>query len=389
MSTTVKTRQEIYDLYKNEVLALAPDITDFSDGSLHDILAGALSIAINEVQELIISEFSKTFFSLSNGSDLDRLAVDHFGSTFSRPEAISSFGVVTFSRLEDSGDVIIPAGTIVKTVKNANGTEIRFETISEVTMVGLSVNANITCKEAGRIGNVEIGKVIVIESSLTDPNITVTNSNIISGGVDTYTDVEYREFITQKILSLAGATELAIKGSAKSVTGVKFAEVVTEERVVIDYDIANEEILAGAIYFRIPYPVLYIADENGSSNDSLISAVRTAIFSTKACGVKIEVRGAVPVPFNWYGIITLNPSGPNYGELQSDTSKIVDTMKDYINKVLAIGQGFSKIDANAYIMSVWGPTGTGDLTNFETPIPSGNVAVTTNQKLVSDDVGIN
>ena len=388
MSTTVKTQQELYDIYKNEVLALAPDFTDFSEGSMHDILAGAISMATNEIQELIITEFSKTFFALASGADLDRLAVDHFGDSFARPLATFSTGEVTFSRPSNTGNVVIPIGTIVKTLKNANGLEFRFETNEEVTMTGLSISVSVICKEAGKAGNVNSAKIIIIESSLTDSSVTVSNSASTAGGVNTYEDAEYRDFITQKILSLAGATELAIKGSAKSVAGVSFAEVATEERTVIDYDIGTTDILAGATFFKIPYPVLYIADANGNSSQGLIDLVKEAVFKTKACGVKIETRGAVPLLLNWSGSIVLNPSGPNYSELQVDTSKIVDTMKEYINKILAIGQSFSKINANAYVLSIWGSAGTNDLVSFSSSVPSGDVAVASNEKLISGTVEI-
>lgn len=389
MSTSVKTQQELYDIYKNEVLALAPDFTDFSDGSLHDILAGAMSIAMNEIQELIVSEFSKTFFSLAAGSDLDRLAVDHFGDTFARPLATYSTGSVLFSRANTgAGNVTIPAGTIVKTQKNANGQEFRFETTEEVILTGLSISALIKCKDAGKSGNVNASKIVVIESALTDSSITVSNSSATAGGADTYTDAEFRDFITQKILSLAGATELAVKGAAKSVSGVKFAEVVTEDRTVIDYDIGTSAIEVGASYFRIPYPIVYIADADGNSSQLLIDAVKAAIYNTKACGVKIDVKGAVPVSINWTASIVLNPLGPNYTELQSDTTKIIETMKEYINKVLAIGEGFSKINANAYVLSVWGASGTGDLTSFLSSVPSGDISVLANQKLISGTVEI-
>lgn len=84
MTTTVKTQGEFYDLYKNEVSGLAGELTDFSEGSMHDILAGAISTGLNELSELIISEFMKTFFGLAEGEDLEFLAIDHFGDDFDR-----------------------------------------------------------------------------------------------------------------------------------------------------------------------------------------------------------------------------------------------------------------------------------------------------------------
>lgn len=388
MSTTVKTQQEFYEIYKNEVNSLAPEFTDFSEGSVHDILAGAISVALNEISELVVSEFAKTYFDLAEGSDLDRLAVDHFGTTFSRPEASFATGAVLFSRSANNGPVTIPVGTIVKTVKNASGVEFRFETTEEVTMTGLSVSAQVKAMVAGVSGNVLINKVKVVESALTDSSITVNNTVAFAGGKESLTDAEYREFLKAKILSLAGATEAAVKGAALSVSGVAMVALVTRERVVIDYDIANDQILAGSTYFRMPYPVLYIADENGNSSAGLIQSVKDAVFQVKAAGVKIEVLGAVAVSINWTASITLNASGPNYSELQSDLSKIEDSMREYINEQLTIGQAFNKAAANTYIISVWGPTGTNDITSFSSSVPSGNVSVAANEKLIAGTVGI-
>jgi len=389
MTTTVLTQQQFYDIYKDEVMGQAPEFTDFSAGSIHDIIAGALSIAVNEVTELIISEFSKTFFDLAEGDDLDKLAVDHFGDTFARPLATFATGVIKFSRPTNTfGAVTILVGTIVKTKKNASGEEVRFSTNAEVTLSNLEVSANITCLEAGVKGNVNEDNITVLETALTDASITVNNDADMAGGKERLTDAEYREFLRAKILSLAGATEAAIVGAALSVAGVAFAKPTTIERVVIDYDIGNEEILSGATFFRIPYPVLYIADADGNSSPGLIESVRQAILLVRALGVKIDIQGAVAVPFNWTGSLTLNGSGPNYAELSTDLSKIIDSMKFYIDSELGIGASFNRTSANAYIMSIWGPSGTNDLTSFSTSIPSGNVSIASNEKLISGTVEI-
>ena len=63
-------------------------------------------------------------------------------------------------------------------------------------------------------------------------------------------------------------------------------------------------------------------------------------------------------------------------------------MKEYINKILAIGQSFSKINANAYVLSIWGSAGTNDLVSFSSIVPSGDVAVASNEKLISGTVEI-
>jgi len=389
MATKVTSLTEFYELYKAEILAQASEITDFSEGSMHDILAGALSAGLNELSELIVSEFSKTFFDLASGADLDRLAVDHFGDGFARPEAAKATGEITFSRPNtNAGNVTIAIGTIIKTQKDSNGQEIRFVTTEAVTLTGLTVSAQIEAIDGGTNGNAGIARITVLESTLSDPSILVSNAAAMAGGTNAPEDAEYRDIIKSLIQALAGATEAAIRGAALATPGVSMAAPITIERVVIDYDIGGDEILSGASYFRIPYVTLYIADANGNSSQALIDAVKARLVGVKAAGVNIEVRGAVAIPLNWTASITLNAGGPNYAELQSDVSKIIETMNEYVNKVLSIGEGFNKIQANNYVLSIWGPAGTNDLTNFSSSIPAGNVAVAANEKLIAGAVSI-
>lgn len=400
MTTTVKSQQEFYDQYKDEVVALADELTDFSDGSMHDILGGAFSTCLNELSELIIAEFSKTFFSLASGTeaqggsgdidDLQALAVDHFGDDFARPQAEKATGEVDFSRPNtDAGDVEIAVDVIVKTEKDANGEEIRFAVTEAGTMTGTALTLNIEAVVAGIEGNItNSDKIVVIETTLSDPSVTVTNSSNTAGGTNELQDPEYREFIKNKIISLIGATEQAVRGAALAVSGVEIAELTTLERVVIDYDIGAGDILAGADYFRIPYPIMYIADASGNSSDDLIQDVLDAIFPVKAAGVRIEVRGAVPQLFDWTASLTLDIGGPNYTELSNDLTKILDTMTEYVNTVLSIGEGFNKEEAKAYVMDIWGPGGTADLTSFSTSVPSGNVSVDSNEKLIANNIAI-
>lgn len=390
MTTSVKSQQQFYEQYKAEVLSLANELTDFSEGSMHDIINGALSTCLNEVTELIVSEFVKTFFGLAEGADLEFLAVDHFGSMFARPVANPATGSAVFNRPNtNAGNTEIPLGTIVKTEKDANGEEIRFKTTEAVTMTGTTISANIEAMDAGRIGNItNTGRITVIESTLADASITVTNSANTAGGTNAPTDDEYRVIIKNLIVALAGATEAAVKGSALAVAGVSLVTLTTEEKIVIEYDIATEAIKVGATFFRIPYPVIYIADAEGNSSEALIQAVRNAIAFTKAAGVRIIVKGAVPVNFNWTASLTLNASGPNFTELSSDLSKIVDSMTEYVNSFLGIGQGFNKADANAYILSIWGAAGTNDLTSFSSSVPSGNVSIAANEKLIANTIQI-
>lgn len=384
MTTKSLSMNEFYQFYKDQVLALAPELTDFSDGSLHDIIAGAFSASLNEMTELTLSEFQKTFFDTATGSDLDTLAVDHFGEAFSRPEAIKATGVIRFSRPNTAeGNVTIAIGTVVKTEKDSEGNEISFLTTEAVTLTGLSIDADIEASVAGVKGNLLPSTLIVLETTLTDPSITVNNLLAMAGGTNEQDDAEYRETIKSLIQALAGATKQAIEGAVLALPSVGFVTLITEEKAVIEYDIGGEEILAGSKFFRIPYPIVYVADENGNSSPSLVADVLEAIIPIKACGVNIDVQGASAIALNWSATLVLNAGGPNYAELQNDLQPIKDSMIEYINTKLSIGEGFSRSSANQFILSVWGPSGTGDLTSFSTSTPAGDVSVNSSEKLIA------
>lgn len=390
-----KTQAEIYDDFITEVQSQDPTLTDTSDGSILDVLGGVVSVAVSELTEVTTDEFKRTFIDTSDGpevtedeDDLERLAVDHFGDDFARPEATFAEGTVAFSRANaDAGDCVIPAGTIVKTVVSATGTTIRFETEAEVTLTGLTINASVVAVVAGPTGNVNANKIVVIEDSLSDPTVVVTNAAVCSGGEDAESDAEYRETIRLLVTRIRGGTLASIEAAALAVAGVEQATGVEIEMPVIEYDIATDDIAAGAEFFRIPFATLYIADSNGTASDALVALVQTAIDEVRSSGVYIRVLGATAVAMNWTTALTLDISGPNYATLSSDPSMIMDSMAEYINE-LAIGADFDVSDADAAMLAIWGPAGTGDLTAFATTVPVGDTATAAAEKLIAGTMAV-
>ena len=393
MATQVPSQQDLYDLFKNEVQAVNPELTDFEEGSKLDSLGGGFSTAGQEVVKLIIDQFAKTFFDTAHGpevtgsvDDLENLAVDHFGDSFARPAAEPAVGVVNFTRpTVDAGNVTIPAGTIVKTEKDSNGKEQRFATETTVVMTGLSINASVEAVEPGTDGNVQSGTVTVIESALTDPSVVCNNAADFTGGQAEDTDAEYREFIRNKIETLRGATKAAIEAAAANVAGVEIATAIEDAIAVKEWDIGLDSPIGA--YFRIPRVRLFIADANGTASQALIDNVDAAILFVRACGVRVETIGATALPVNWTASIVLNGSGPNFAEFSSDPQRIVDSMVQYL-KDLPIGTGFDRGLAKLAIMAIWGPAGTNDLTDFNTSVPSGNISANATDKIIDGVVDI-
>lgn len=387
---TIRSFQDIKTLFITEVQNNRPDLTDTEEGSILDAMASAASLAVSEVARLTVEEFGKTFFDSANGpevtggpDDLETLAVDHFGDTFARPAAVKATGTVTFSRASTAaGDVDIDAGTVVTTEKNSDGIAQRYVTLADVTMTTTSISADIEADLAGSDGNVGIGTVVLIETPLTDSSVGVTNAAAVAGGSDEETDAEYRETIKDSILALKGAVASAIEAAAKTASGVVYASAVETEKPVIEYDIATNAIKAAAIFFRIPYAVVYVADEDGNGSSLLEAAARVKIDEVRALGVFIDVASATATALNWTLDIVLNITGPNYAALSSDTELIRDSMDQYI-KDIAIGTGFDVSDATAAMLAIWGPSGTNDITSsISTSIPAADVAGSTGVKLI-------
>lgn len=387
------SQQELYDRFITALQSEAPDLTDTTEGSIIDILAGMCSTAVAEVTATNAANIKKTFFDTADGpevtggpDDLQTLAVDHFGSNFARPAAMLAVGTVHFSRPNTSfGTIVIPAGTIVKTAQSASGVSVRFQTLIDVTMSGISVEASVTALVAGSSGNVQAGKVTQIETTVADPTITVTNLADFSGGAEAQNDSQYRETIRNLIQSLKGATAPAIVAKALTVSGIVLATAQEFKQYVKNWDVASNA--ATGSYYAISIAKLFIADANGSASQALVDLVQTAIDSVRACGVKIDVVAATPVTINWNASISLNPLGPNYATLQASSAKVTDLMKEYLQN-LDIGQSFDRGLARAFIMSQLGPSGTNDLTDFVTNKPVGNITAANFEKMVPGTITV-
>lgn len=387
MATQIPSQQDLYDLFKNEVQSRNPNLTDFEDGSKLDSLGGGFSTGGQQVVKFIIDKFAKTFFATAHGpevtgdaDDLEILAVDHFGDSFARPAAEKAVGVVAFTRpTSGAGNVTILAGTVVKTNKNANGEEQRFVTLATVVMTGLSINASVQAVNAGVEGNVLANTVINIETALTDPTVVVNNAAPFAGGEAEDTDAEYREFIRNKIETLRGATKAAIEAAANNVPGIETATAIEDLQAVIEWDIGGSMTIGD--YFRIPRVRLFVADINGTASGALIDLVEAAIEFVRAAGVRVQVFAATALSVNWTINLTLNPGGPNFAVLQTDTTLIEESMGQYIRD-LPVGTSFDRGLAKLALMAIWGPSGTNDLTDLSHVVPTGNIAATATQKLI-------
>lgn len=386
---TLRSAEDYYKIYKNAVRSSDTEgakLNDFSEGSINDMMASAGGLMGSELATIIVESFNKTLIANTSGDDRDELVTDHYGDDFSRLGPQKSVGIVKFSRPNDAaGTVAIAAGTTVETTPDSEGNKQSFVTLSDVNMVGTTVYASIEAVEAGPEGNVESGDINVIADSLSDGSITVTNEDDTSGGSDTQTDAEYLDYVGQLINQLRGATSPSIESKLKSVPGIEKVTVFESYQKVKNWNDSAGSTEGSA--YTIVSTTAYIADANGTANDALIDKAEDKVTAEKAAGANITIVAASASSLNWLAEITLNPGGPNYAELSSNTEKIENTMREYIED-LAIGADFDRTAAEIYVLGVWGSDGTNDLSAFETLTPTGDVATADNIKLIPGTISI-
>ena len=99
MTTNIQPINFYVEKFKQELIADS-QLTDDSDGSMIDILSGAIGISVNELQEYLVAELKKTYFDSATGTDLDALAFDHFGFSREAGQSDEDFRVAIRSGVE-------------------------------------------------------------------------------------------------------------------------------------------------------------------------------------------------------------------------------------------------------------------------------------------------
>ncbi len=345
-----------------------------------------MATAVGEILYVHQERQNKAYFSSAEGTDLEFLAIDRYGPDFARPLAQKAVGVVTFSRLTGAaGPIVIPQGTIVSTDTDVNGESQSFITRIPYTLIGLSVDASVEAVSAGVKGNVDPLTINNIDSALLDPTIVVSNALRTAGGKAIETDEEYRETILNLLRSQKGATKAALTAVVKEVAGVEFVNITEEIFTASRINPANNALIGEP--FKLVVAKIYIADSSGTASQALVDIVAAQVQLAKALGVMIEILATQAINVDWTASVALNPLGPNYAEFQTNTAKIRQTMIEYIQG-LNVGQQFSRIAGRNFVLSVWGPTGTGDITAFTISQPVADITTGPNQKLVPNIVEV-
>lgn len=230
----------------NRIVARS-ELTDLEEGGpLHTIIS-AFARELDDISVQMVRLRSVWNIDEAEGEDLDERAADFNPDKIARRPATYATAPVVFSRSGTVGEVVIPAGTVVR-VPNGGP---RYATAAPATIAnGSSSSAPVTAVAlvAGSGGSTAAGTITAMSgvagvSSVTNPSPAL--------GQDEETDAEFRARLKRYARSLARGTPMALEYAALSVSVEGVGRVVSAEAVELD------GALAGTTY-------LYIDDGAGT-----------------------------------------------------------------------------------------------------------------------------
>lgn len=249
--------QDLYDIGRATLIARNPKLK-VNEGDVTDAVIAAAASMASVLISYAAGRFLATFLDGASGQDLRNLARDR---GVEPDEGDFAVGPLTLSRTSGGGAFTVPAGTRVATdALDANGS---FQTFTTDVPVVFSLGDNGphritgTCTKIGSAGNVDQALITRVLDSLTDPTVLVANDQAFAGGAEEESDEDLRDRVRGFFLTEARGTIDALTYGAKTVAGVKRANVVP------DY-------VSGVV-------TVYVSDAEGNANDAMATAVLTEL----------------------------------------------------------------------------------------------------------------
>lgn len=256
-------------------------ITNLNPGSVIRTILETIAKAMSDLYGLIHTVTRAGFIQTAEGKWLD-LKVRELGLL--RKQGQKASGYITFYRNEPKdNNITIPAGTIVKTGKNSEGQEYRFNTIEEVILPAGEMDV-FTMVEAEQIGiEYNVGKETITKMTTYIAGLNgVVNKNVNIGvgsrswqvtvGTNTETDEDLRKRAIYRWDELGvGGTADAYRSWALSVPGVKAVLILDD------------------FPFGPGTVGLVIASENGIPTPELLQKVHDTVVSRKPLTASVYV----------------------------------------------------------------------------------------------------
>lgn len=188
------------------------------------------SQALADLQALLLEVMPQGFVMHATGGWLDLCAQDM--NVYRRAE-LQARGLVTFTRSrENTGNIRIPKGTIVKTPIGPDGRELRFFVTSEVVMLAKddSCDVPVEAEHPGAAYSVGAGYITELVTHVAGiASIMNGESWLTQEGADTESDDDLRARCVLRWHELSqGSTKYAYQSWALSVKGVREAYILDQ-----------------------------------------------------------------------------------------------------------------------------------------------------------------
>ena len=185
--------QQMIDYYTLKLEVGETRVTDFNEGSEIRNLLEAFAVDLYMLMEEENELTSIGFIDSAEGEWLDLHGANPL-IKLSRDTGSEATGFVTFTipNVVVSDEIIIEEGT--KLVSEETGLEFTTDSEGVIGVGDDSCIVPVTCLTTGSDGNVKADDLNIIDDEyISIPDLTVTNSEALSGGTDYEEDDEYRE----------------------------------------------------------------------------------------------------------------------------------------------------------------------------------------------------
>lgn len=264
-----------FEVVADELLFGESDISEASlrtSGTNVNRFASAIAAAAEMVEFELIREVAGLFLDTARGDALSRLVasdigVQKHGETASRVE-------LTFSRTGTDA-LTIEAGAIVATaggVRFALDQDVAWSEGDSSDKVG-----EVTCTVTGTTGNVPAGAITIIETSLDDPTVTVSQAVAAAGGAPAESDEALLDRVRDFVARQRRGTVEALRIGALETPSVRTVDV--------HESLGTTGLETGGAY-------VIIGDDAGRANTLLLEDVRTELRRWRPAGVFVKVTAS-------------------------------------------------------------------------------------------------
>lgn len=220
------TLDELREQTINELESEGFAITNFKPGGVfHTLMMINLEI-YTELVGLFRRVLSNMFVKHAEGEWIELKAQD-YGKT--RKPAAKTKGILTLTGSKGHPTLTIPAGITFRTDKDINGEELRYFSVTDVTLLDTQEEIQVTveAEKEGTLYNVPQGRIVNCTRHLEGiESITNASDWITMAGAD----IEDLELLRERTLNswadlATGTTAAKYKSAAEKVTGVLYADV--------------------------------------------------------------------------------------------------------------------------------------------------------------------